>query len=201
MSFTNRPMSIPRYRHGSRVPGWDDAVDLTKPPATVPVSAIAAATAWSDHRAALPSSRLPAAAPTAPRNTVRRLTAWRRRCAVHSSCCSTSGRSGRGLRDDGMPESYERCPDGWQSHHEQPVAPRRSLHAIFARLRHPKVDGYLLRLRSHAGPARRERSVVYHRRAAQQGYRNRAHRVRLKVGRKAGGGSSAGRPSARHRGA
>jgi NADH-quinone oxidoreductase subunit E len=36
MSFTNRPMSIPRYRHGSRVPGWDDAVDLTKEPATVP---------------------------------------------------------------------------------------------------------------------------------------------------------------------
>jgi NADH-quinone oxidoreductase subunit E len=36
MSFSNRPMSIPRYRHGSRVPGWDDAVDLTKPPATVP---------------------------------------------------------------------------------------------------------------------------------------------------------------------
>jgi NADH-quinone oxidoreductase subunit E len=36
MSFSNRPMSIPRYRHGSRVPGWDDAVDLSKPPATVP---------------------------------------------------------------------------------------------------------------------------------------------------------------------
>jgi NADH-quinone oxidoreductase subunit E len=36
MSFTNRPMSIPRYRHGSRVPGWDDAVDLTRAPATVP---------------------------------------------------------------------------------------------------------------------------------------------------------------------
>jgi NADH-quinone oxidoreductase subunit E len=36
MSFTNRPMSIPRYRHGSRVPGWDDAVDLTKEPATIP---------------------------------------------------------------------------------------------------------------------------------------------------------------------
>jgi NADH-quinone oxidoreductase subunit E len=29
-------MSIPRFRHGSRVPGWDDAVDLTKPPATAP---------------------------------------------------------------------------------------------------------------------------------------------------------------------
>jgi NADH:ubiquinone oxidoreductase subunit E len=32
----NRPMSVPRFRHGSRVPGWDDAVDLTKPPATIP---------------------------------------------------------------------------------------------------------------------------------------------------------------------
>src|SRR5580692_7615145 len=31
---TYRP--IPRYAHGSRVPGWDEAVDLTKPPATVP---------------------------------------------------------------------------------------------------------------------------------------------------------------------
>jgi len=39
MSFGNRPMSIPRFRHGSRVPGWDDAVDLTKPPATVPDAA------------------------------------------------------------------------------------------------------------------------------------------------------------------
>ena len=29
-------MSGPRFRHGSRVPGWDDAVDLSKPPATVP---------------------------------------------------------------------------------------------------------------------------------------------------------------------
>jgi NADH-quinone oxidoreductase subunit E len=36
MSTGRRPMSIPRYRHGSRVPGWDDAVDLTKPPATIP---------------------------------------------------------------------------------------------------------------------------------------------------------------------
>src|SRR6201995_5960150 len=35
-STPNTPMSIPRFRHGSRVPGWDDAVDLTKPPATVP---------------------------------------------------------------------------------------------------------------------------------------------------------------------
>ncbi len=29
-------MSVPRFGHGSRVPGWDEAVDLTKPPATVP---------------------------------------------------------------------------------------------------------------------------------------------------------------------
>ncbi|MHB8657576.1 MAG: NADH-quinone oxidoreductase subunit NuoE family protein [Solirubrobacteraceae bacterium] len=27
---------VPRFAHGSRVPGWDEAVDLTKPPATVP---------------------------------------------------------------------------------------------------------------------------------------------------------------------
>src|SRR6202789_3304737 len=36
MSSGRPPMSVPRFRHGSRVPGWDDAVDLTKPPATVP---------------------------------------------------------------------------------------------------------------------------------------------------------------------
>jgi NADH:ubiquinone oxidoreductase subunit E len=28
--------SVPRFAHGSRVPGWDDAVDLTKDPAVVP---------------------------------------------------------------------------------------------------------------------------------------------------------------------
>jgi NADH-quinone oxidoreductase subunit E len=27
---------VPRFGHGSRVPGWDEAVDLTKPPAEVP---------------------------------------------------------------------------------------------------------------------------------------------------------------------
>jgi NADH-quinone oxidoreductase subunit E len=31
-----RPEPVRRYEHGSRVPGWDQAVDLTKPPATVP---------------------------------------------------------------------------------------------------------------------------------------------------------------------
>jgi NADH-quinone oxidoreductase subunit E len=30
------PASVPRFRHGSRVPGWDEAADLTKDPATVP---------------------------------------------------------------------------------------------------------------------------------------------------------------------
>jgi len=34
MSATRRP--VPRFGHGSRVPGWDDAVDLTKEPASVP---------------------------------------------------------------------------------------------------------------------------------------------------------------------
>ena len=32
---SGRPM-VPRFGHGSRVPGWDDAVDLTKDPAVVP---------------------------------------------------------------------------------------------------------------------------------------------------------------------
>ncbi len=27
---------VPRFEHGSRVPGWDEAVDLSKPPATIP---------------------------------------------------------------------------------------------------------------------------------------------------------------------
>jgi NADH:ubiquinone oxidoreductase subunit E len=31
---------VPRFGHGSRVPGWDEAVDLTKPPAVVPDPAI-----------------------------------------------------------------------------------------------------------------------------------------------------------------
>jgi NADH-quinone oxidoreductase subunit E len=35
MSATGR-RPVPRFGHGSRVPGWDDAVDLTKEPATVP---------------------------------------------------------------------------------------------------------------------------------------------------------------------
>jgi NADH-quinone oxidoreductase subunit E len=30
------PTGIPRYEHGSRVPGWDEAADLTKDPAEVP---------------------------------------------------------------------------------------------------------------------------------------------------------------------
>src|SRR3712207_4771749 len=30
------PTKVPRYRHGSRVPGWDEAADLTKDPAVVP---------------------------------------------------------------------------------------------------------------------------------------------------------------------
>jgi NADH-quinone oxidoreductase subunit E len=35
VSATNRP-EVPRFGHGSRVPGWDTAVDLTKDPATIP---------------------------------------------------------------------------------------------------------------------------------------------------------------------
>jgi NADH-quinone oxidoreductase subunit E len=31
-----RRVPVPRFGHGSRVPGWDEAVDLEKPPAPVP---------------------------------------------------------------------------------------------------------------------------------------------------------------------
>jgi NADH-quinone oxidoreductase subunit E len=40
-SIDSRP-PVKRYEHGSRVPGWDEAVDLTKPPATVPDPAVTA---------------------------------------------------------------------------------------------------------------------------------------------------------------
>jgi NADH-quinone oxidoreductase subunit E len=33
-------INIKRYEHGSRVPGWDEAVDLTKDPATIPDPAL-----------------------------------------------------------------------------------------------------------------------------------------------------------------
>jgi NADH:ubiquinone oxidoreductase subunit E len=33
---------VPRFGHGSRVPGWDEEVDLSKPPATVPDPALIA---------------------------------------------------------------------------------------------------------------------------------------------------------------
>ena len=33
------PTRVRRFAHGSRVPGWDDAADLTKPPAVVPDAA------------------------------------------------------------------------------------------------------------------------------------------------------------------
>ncbi len=32
--------SVPRFGHGSRVPGWDEAADLSKPPATIPDPAV-----------------------------------------------------------------------------------------------------------------------------------------------------------------
>ncbi len=40
MSSLDRRPPVRRYEHGSRVPGWDEAVDLTKPPATVPDPAL-----------------------------------------------------------------------------------------------------------------------------------------------------------------
>jgi NADH-quinone oxidoreductase subunit E len=40
MSYFDKRPAVKRYEHGSRVPGWDEAVDLTKPPATVPDPAL-----------------------------------------------------------------------------------------------------------------------------------------------------------------
>jgi NADH:ubiquinone oxidoreductase subunit E len=40
VSATGSRRPVPRFGHGSRVPGWDDAVDLTKPPATIPDPAL-----------------------------------------------------------------------------------------------------------------------------------------------------------------
>jgi NADH-quinone oxidoreductase subunit E len=34
------PKGVPRFGHGSRVPGWDDAADLTKDPSVVPDPAV-----------------------------------------------------------------------------------------------------------------------------------------------------------------
>ncbi|MDO8211944.1 NAD(P)H-dependent oxidoreductase subunit E [Conexibacter sp. CPCC 206217] len=34
--MSEQPSAVARYGHGSRIPGWDDAVDLGKDPATVP---------------------------------------------------------------------------------------------------------------------------------------------------------------------
>jgi len=33
---SNGRFAVPRFGHGSRVPGWDESVDLTKPPAVIP---------------------------------------------------------------------------------------------------------------------------------------------------------------------
>ncbi len=36
MSAFDAEQSVPRFAHGSRVPGWDDAVDVNKDPASIP---------------------------------------------------------------------------------------------------------------------------------------------------------------------
>jgi NADH-quinone oxidoreductase subunit E len=36
MSVIEPRPKVPRFGHGSRVPGWDEAVDLSKPPAEIP---------------------------------------------------------------------------------------------------------------------------------------------------------------------
>jgi NADH:ubiquinone oxidoreductase subunit E len=68
--FPRGAARVPRFGHGSRVPGWDEAVDLEKPPAGVPDPAVvdvpaelrseieAAMAKYPDpHSAALPALR------------------------------------------------------------------------------------------------------------------------------------------------
>jgi NADH-quinone oxidoreductase subunit E len=64
MTGERGPIPVPRFGHGSRVPGWDEAVDLTKEPAVVPDPATtpvpdelraeieAAMAKYPDHRSA-----------------------------------------------------------------------------------------------------------------------------------------------------
>lgn len=42
MSTPEQQAAVARYGHGSRIPGWDDAVDLTKDPAGIPDPALVA---------------------------------------------------------------------------------------------------------------------------------------------------------------
>ena len=44
------PSKVRRYEHGSRVPGWDDAADLTKAPAERPGSGDDAGARRAAHR-------------------------------------------------------------------------------------------------------------------------------------------------------
>jgi len=68
---------VRRYAHGSRVPGWDEAADLTKDPAGVPDPALvevpaplreeieAAMARYPERRSAAPRSAITAGAPRA----------------------------------------------------------------------------------------------------------------------------------------
>ena len=62
MSTPNGAGPVARFAHGSRVPGWDDAVDLTKDPAGVPDPAVVDVPAdlrleIEDHMSRYPDSR------------------------------------------------------------------------------------------------------------------------------------------------
>ena len=68
------PSKVRRYAHGSRVPGWDEAVDLSKAPAEVPDPATTVCSPPSSSSPASESPNLPSsvsvgASPVVPATT------------------------------------------------------------------------------------------------------------------------------------
>jgi NADH-quinone oxidoreductase subunit E len=83
------PDSVPRFAHGSRVPGWDDAADLTKAPAVVPDPATTPVpahirTAIEGHMAKYPDPR---SASIPALHIVQREHGWCSPTAIEQAAC------------------------------------------------------------------------------------------------------------------
>jgi NADH-quinone oxidoreductase subunit E len=83
------PDSVPRFAHGSRVPGWDDAADLTKDPSVVPDPATTyvpehVRTAIEAHMASYPDPR---SASIPALHIVQREHGWCSPTAIEQAAC------------------------------------------------------------------------------------------------------------------
>ena len=83
------PSKVPRFAHGSRVPGWDEAADLTKDPALVPDPATtpvpSAVRAEIEARMAMYPDTRSAAIPAL--HTVQREHGWCSPTAIEQAAC------------------------------------------------------------------------------------------------------------------